>query len=198
VDFLQAKPEVDVVYGDVEVFTAEGDTIYNLISAPWNLLGIACAGLHAMQPATFFRSSAFRRSPGFNPVNPSCWDRELLVDLALSGSTFRHLSGVLAGHRLHAESITVSGRLRNVNARQHDRILEKVLGRSLRPLDRLLRPIYRIGWRLRSPRKVAEDVRWTVHPKGRLARMRRHVDPPLFAAEESAAVAADCPRASGI
>jgi len=164
---FREDPEIDVLYGDAAVVTRGGDEIARLASAPWDLRGVACGGLHAMQPATFFRREAFERSPGFNALNPSCWDRELLVDLALSGSRFRYLPEVLAGFRVYTDSISGSGRLRTENARQHDRILEKVLQRPLRPADRLLRNVYRLRWRLHRPGKVLQDLQWMLHPQGR-------------------------------
>jgi glycosyltransferase involved in cell wall biosynthesis len=167
VAFFRAAPGIDVVYGDGVALTSDGGRICRLLSAPWDLRGIACAGLHAVQPATFFRREAFERSPGFNTRNPSCWDRELLIDLALSGAEFRYLPEALAGHRVHDGSITGSGRLRSVNARQHEKILGKVLSRRSRVSDHVLRNFYRLRWRLLRPARVWQDLCWHLHPRGR-------------------------------
>jgi hypothetical protein len=61
------------------------------------------------QQGTFFRRNAFQRTNGFNLDNRTCWDRELMVDLAIAKAEFRVVSRPLGAFRLHTQSITGGG-----------------------------------------------------------------------------------------
>jgi glycosyltransferase involved in cell wall biosynthesis len=154
---LSAAPEVDVVYGDGLLIDQHGRRRSVLHSSPWNTRKVALSAFHVVQPATFVRRRSFDRVGGFNQQNPSCWDRELLVDLALSGARFHHARQLWAAFRLHPASITGSRKHLRINQQQHRRIISKALGRPPVYGDMLRRFVFRCERRLREPRVLLHD-----------------------------------------
>jgi glycosyltransferase involved in cell wall biosynthesis len=156
---FEAAPSADVIYGDGLLIDQRGRRRSVLPSSAWDTRKIALSAFHIVQPATFIRRRAFDRIDGFNQENPSCWDRELLVDLALAGASFAHVRQPWAAFRTHPASITGSRRLVQINEQQHGRILAKALGRPPAQADILYRFIYRCERRLRDPRVLLHDWR---------------------------------------
>jgi glycosyltransferase involved in cell wall biosynthesis len=134
-----AHPEADVVYGDGILVDATGTLRRRLYSDRWSLKRYAHGACMITQPATFFRRQAFARAGGFNPANRTCWDGELLIDLASQGARFRQLYEPLAAFRRHADSISGSGRLQREYDRECERLFQKIMKRKRTAADRLLR-----------------------------------------------------------
>jgi glycosyltransferase involved in cell wall biosynthesis len=155
--FIARHLEADVVYGDGLVIDGEGRVQRQLYSARWDVRGFAYGVLSAVQPATFIRRSAFLRSAGFNAENRTCWDRELLLDLSVLGARFAYLSEPLAAFRIHADSITGSGRLHSLSRQEHARLVRKFIGRAPARTDELRRMYYRFKRRALDPRIVVDD-----------------------------------------
>jgi hypothetical protein len=105
-------------------------------------------GAEAVQPATFFTAALFKQTHGFNTKNKTCWDAELLVDMADMGARFCHLREALAVFRLHKSSITGSGRLSSEYSADADRLFARIGGRPRRRTDVALEMYYRIRKRL--------------------------------------------------
>jgi hypothetical protein len=76
------------------------------ISDPLNLSMFAARCCLICQQATFFRREAFDKVEGFNISNKTCWDSELIVDMALAGFKVATLAKVLGYYRNYDTSIT--------------------------------------------------------------------------------------------
>jgi hypothetical protein len=74
----------------------------------------------------------------FNLENRTCWDGELIVDMALAGARIHQTKKILGEFRIYSDSITGSGRLREQIRKDHARISKKILGRELRKSEILL------------------------------------------------------------
>jgi glycosyltransferase involved in cell wall biosynthesis len=157
VELFEQQQEVDVLYGDGILIDAGGRRRGTLLSSPWDVYKVALSAYHVVQPSTFMRRESFRRAGGFNEQNPSCWDRELLVDLALSGARFQHVAAPWAAFRLHGESITGSRRHADINKIQHQRIVVKAFGRPPVPADTVRRLLFRCQRRLLQPAVLLTD-----------------------------------------
>jgi hypothetical protein len=105
-----------------------------------------------MQQATIVRRDAFFAVGGFNPLNRTSWDGELLVDLGLAGRELRHVEGFWGIFSIHPNSISGSGRLRSEFERDHVRLFEKIVGRSPARRDRIAFTLARVEKWLRDPR----------------------------------------------
>lgn len=147
---FRAMPAADVIYGNGVLIDAHDAARSWLRSDPWSIYALTLGVAQVVQPATFFRSSAYDRTTGFNAQNLTCWDTELMVDMALAGCRIMQVMPVLAAFRLHPESISGSGKGRSAHEANLARLFAKVHGR--RPSTRDLyvaRPALRVGRRLR-------------------------------------------------
>jgi glycosyltransferase involved in cell wall biosynthesis len=81
------------------------------------------------QQATFFPADAFVQAQGFNINNKTCWDYELFIRFLLNGLVHEVSPENLAVFKLHADSISGSGRFTANYLKELDQIFLKVLGR---------------------------------------------------------------------
>jgi glycosyltransferase involved in cell wall biosynthesis len=150
-DVFRRTPDADVVYGDGWIIDGDDRVVRHFESTPWGLRRCLYGGVSVLQQSTFFRREAFDRTAGFNTSNATCWDGELLVDLALSGARFRHVRADWAAFRLHADGISGSGRLEARYQQDRQRFVARARGRGQSPIDRVLRLSVRGAKLLRSP-----------------------------------------------
>lgn len=150
-DVFGRTPDVDVVYGDGWIIDGDDRVSRHFESTPWGLRRCLYGGVSVLQQSTFFRREVFDRTAGFNTLNVTCWDGELLVDLALAGARFRHVRADWAAFRLHAEGISGSGRLEARYREDRRRFVARTIGRSPSPIDPVLGLSARGAKLLRSP-----------------------------------------------
>jgi len=112
----------------------------------------------AIQPSTFIRRNAFLRCAGFNVENRDSWDGELLAALYLSGARIAVIEEFLSGYRLHAESITNSGRLADRMKQSAERRFRMLMGRDRQKHDRWLGLMLRAYKHLSRPEAFAERL----------------------------------------
>ncbi|MGA7711326.1 MAG: glycosyltransferase family 2 protein [Rhizomicrobium sp.] len=149
--FLSDHPEFDVICGHAWVTDRHDTRLRRVWSEPFTRLGVAYGAAVQIQPSTFIRRAAFMKCGGFNPANRSGWDGELLVDLFLSGSRIGIVDEFLSTYRLHADSITNSGRLSALSERFNEYRFLRLTGRSRRPLDGCVAIVFRLWKHLFSP-----------------------------------------------
>jgi glycosyltransferase involved in cell wall biosynthesis len=128
-------PSADVIYGNGFIVDIEHNPKRHVRSDPFGLRDYALGAGMVLQQATFFRKEALPRNP-FNVSNKTCWDGELLVDLALAGRRLVHIDSDWGCFRIHPQSITGSKLTAERYKRDHDRVAAKILGYepSTRPL----------------------------------------------------------------
>ncbi|WP_207426484.1 glycosyltransferase family 2 protein [Pedobacter sp. SYSU D00535] len=126
VNFYNANSNYDVYYGNAVIINEGTKLIGKIFSDKWNTELYALNGISIVQPSTFIRKSLFDLVGGFNTRNRSCWDGELLVDIALAGGRMTRMPSTLSGFRIHSNSITGSGRLSALFLQDCDRINEKI------------------------------------------------------------------------
>ena len=154
-----ADPAIDVICGNGTMIDADGRTTRSVYSSRFSLPAFAHGAMTFVQQANFFRATAFAAAGGFNIANRTCWDAELLVDLALAGARVRNVQDRLGGFRMYGESITGSGRFAEQTAKDLARIAEKALGRPRAPGDALRAPLYRLWRQATHPAGAIEGVR---------------------------------------
>ncbi|MDH3673079.1 MAG: glycosyltransferase [Gammaproteobacteria bacterium] len=141
--YFDKRPEIDVIYGHGLQLDAEGCPVRRLYSTRWGLRAYGFGECNVVQQATYFRSAAFKAIGGFNENNRTCWDGELLVDMALARGSFLRVSEYLGGFRIHQGSISGGGQLEAEYARDSTRLAEKALGRAAGRSDAFWRGLYR-------------------------------------------------------
>ncbi|HTX34754.1 MAG TPA: glycosyltransferase family 2 protein [Bryobacteraceae bacterium] len=125
-DFLERRPDVDVVYGNGNHIDEYDRVIEPYPTEDWDFerLKERC---FLCQPAVFFRRSVVER---FGPLDVQ-WhyalDYEYWLRLGKNGARFARIGAVLAGSRLHAETKTLGSRVK-VHAENND-MLRSLFGR---------------------------------------------------------------------
>jgi glycosyltransferase involved in cell wall biosynthesis len=136
-EVFRRTPDVDVVYGDGWIIDGEGRVRRHYESTPWGLRQYLYGGVSVLQQSTFFRRATFDRTGGFNTINTTSWDGELLVDMAMTGARFQHVRADWAAFRLHAEGISGSGRLEPKYNEDRQRFVTRAIGHDPGVADRV-------------------------------------------------------------
>lgn len=157
--YFETHPEIDVVCGHAWVTDSRGARLRKVWSEPFGRWSVAYGVSVQIQPSTFIRSAAFRKSGGFNVGNRSNWDGELLIDLFLTGARIAILDEVLSCYRLHGVSITASGRLDAAIRAFGSHRFRKLMGRDPGHFDRPIGRLLKLWKHLRSPMATLERVR---------------------------------------
>ena len=108
-DFLANHPDIAVVYGNANFIDAEGKLIGPCAHIePYNKHRLFHYSDFIVQPAAFFRRSAFQAVGGLDPNLNWTMDYDLWLKLARDRS-MQHIPQVLADYRWLGESKTASG-----------------------------------------------------------------------------------------
>jgi glycosyltransferase involved in cell wall biosynthesis len=162
ITFLSKNADVDVVSGCGYFTDAKGNRKKRIVPSKMTPWLYAHGGVSVFQQGTFFRAKSFSRVGGFNTHNSTCWDGELFLDMALAGARFSTLGQDLALFRLHEDSITGSGRLKEKYRADGDRLFKKVTGREQARSDWVLDQVARAAKFLVDPlyfpRRVASLI----------------------------------------
>lgn len=157
-DYFARHAEVDVVCGHCWVTDRRDNRLRRGWSEPFTRLSSAYGACVQIQPSTFFRRDAFRKTAGFNVENRRSWDGELLTDLFLGGARIAVIDACLSSYRLHEVSITNSGAMADQLAIFARKRFQKLMGRDWRPYDASIAIVLRCWKHLRNPRAFAERV----------------------------------------
>jgi glycosyltransferase involved in cell wall biosynthesis len=108
-EVFATRPDVHLVYGDVEWVTEEEQPLASVVTVePFNLDRLLSVGCFVSQPAAFFRRSAFEAVGKLREDLHWCIDYDLWIRL---GKRFQalYIPEKLAFYRWYAESKTASG-----------------------------------------------------------------------------------------
>jgi glycosyltransferase involved in cell wall biosynthesis len=131
-NFFKTHPDCDMAMGNGYKIDGRGQKTRHFVARDFSVRRFFYGGTQWLQQATFFRAGVFRRSPGFNLENRTCWDGELFVQIA-----------DLGGFRIHEASISGSGRMNEQYQRDCRRIFRQLRGHEWKATDELLRLLYR-------------------------------------------------------
>ncbi len=148
---FQLDRNVDVVYAHGFIIDHTGSIVRRFRSDKFNLWRSVYGGVCVMQQSTFFRRRAVQESGAFNTANRTCWDGELLLDLALAGKRLKLINDYWSVFTIHPGSISGSGRLAGEYLADQKRLFTKVVGREPRRIDMSLCVAARLGKWLASP-----------------------------------------------
>jgi GT2 family glycosyltransferase len=126
VKYLSEHPEVDMVYGDGDIIDAEGRVVKRFANTePYDLWRLVHVWDYIMQPATFFRRSAWEQAGGLDIDLHWCLDWDLWIKMGLK-APIAYLPEVLACSREYEATKTSTGgwkrlrEIRNVMGRYTD------------------------------------------------------------------------------
>jgi glycosyltransferase involved in cell wall biosynthesis len=158
VSFLEEHPDIDVVSGNAKVIDPEDRVLRLAYSDKFVLKRAAYGAVVLIQPSTFFRSTTFRKSGGFNVENRSTWDGELFTEMGIQGARFGLCDGIWSGYRLHSHSITSSLKMHDASVQYRRRVFRKVMGRDFRRLDNYISQGYKLLRHLLNMRDTVQRV----------------------------------------
>jgi glycosyltransferase involved in cell wall biosynthesis len=160
-DYFESNPQVDVVCGSGFKVDAVDRVIKRIMPTRFSKRLFIYGAVTLFQQGVFFRRSAFVETKGFNKDNRTCWDGELLLDMAINGRQFDVLHEDVATFRIHESSISGSGRLVEPYRKDCNRLFMKAMGREMNLADRLLMRLYRLEKWLMNPRATLSHITWT-------------------------------------
>lgn len=120
------NPSHDVYYSHGYMLMNETGKKYPIYSDLWSLEQFRSGVVSIIQQSTFIKKTAYEKTAGFNISNRTCWDGELIVDLALSGASFFRYKKHVALFRMHGESITGSQTVVELHKKTMARVREKI------------------------------------------------------------------------
>ncbi len=132
---FEAHPEIDVLCGSGFKIDGDGKILREIRASPVSRLRLVYGAANLFQQGVFFRASSFHAVRGFNIDNRTCWDGELLLDMAVHGSRFRASRRHLGLFRIHETSISGTNRLIDAFRQDGARMFRKVMQRERRPHD---------------------------------------------------------------
>jgi glycosyltransferase involved in cell wall biosynthesis len=142
-EFFEQNPDSDMAIGNGYTIDGQGQRIRHYKARNFSVPSYFYGGAQWLQQSTFFRAEVYRRSPGFNLENRTCWDGELFVNIANNGARIGYIRADLAGFRIHEASISGSGRMNEQYQKDSRRIFRQVIGHDWTPNDEVLRFFYR-------------------------------------------------------
>lgn len=152
VQALASYPSTDVLHAHALIVAPDGTPMQRFRSSRFDLMRFVYGGTNLPQQSTVFRAEAFFESGGFNRHNHTCWDAELIVDLALAGARFQRINDFWSIFRIHPNSISGSGRLEAAYFADQRRIRAKVRPPPSALTERLRSGRARVGKFLADPR----------------------------------------------
>jgi glycosyltransferase involved in cell wall biosynthesis len=135
---LQSRPEVAMVYGHSYIVNRQGEMVRRSHSVPFNLRRFAYGGVLIMQQSTFIRRQAFEEVGGFNEENRSCWDYELVMDMALRGCKLAMVDEFWSLYAIYPGSITASLNQNRKFETDRARMFRRMTNRDYDKTSRLL------------------------------------------------------------
>jgi glycosyltransferase involved in cell wall biosynthesis len=126
-EYMKGNPGIDVVSGDCQIIDAADRLLRISHSDRYSLSRYAFGAGVLIQPSSFFRAAAYRRTQGFNIDNRSNWDGELFVRMAQTGSRFGRSRRIWSGYRIHEQSITGTARMNDALLRYHARVFKEIM-----------------------------------------------------------------------
>lgn len=141
--FFLSHPERELAMGNGYKIDGQGNRLRHYTARDFSVRRFFYGGTQWLQQATFFRASAFQRSPRFNIQNRTSWDGELFLNLVNQGAKVGYIDADLGGFRIHEESISGSGRLNQQYQNDCRRLFKQHMGREWKRKDEILRFFFR-------------------------------------------------------
>lgn len=107
VDFLRARPEVGLVYGDANFIDESGHIIGRFLAAQTDYRRLRRGYVHIPQQAAFWRADLWKKVGPLDPTFYFAMDYDLWVRLAAQAPV-QYTPRLWANFRLHAQGKTIS------------------------------------------------------------------------------------------
>lgn len=109
VDYFEAHPEVDLLFGDCAYIDDKGKTFRVMKGIPFDIrVALMASPPGLFQQGAFWRRRVYERIGGFDETLHYTMDSEYWVRAGIMGCTLAYQPGVRGKFRFHSESKTVS------------------------------------------------------------------------------------------
>jgi glycosyltransferase involved in cell wall biosynthesis len=162
-EVFEQDPDCDIVMGDGLMVDADGNPIRRIRAAGFTVPRYFYGAATWLQQSTFFRRRAFEAAGGFNAMNRSCWDGELMVEMVMKGAQVRYLHRDLSLFRVHAKSITGSNRHKEMMQADTERMFLRASGRKWTATDTLRSCFFRVERLLTHPGAFESAIKARLH-----------------------------------
>lgn len=102
----QGFPELDVLLGGAWMVNEDGNPLRELRASQVTLEELLSGDASIIQQGMSFRLNTFSQLGGFNPVNRTCWDYELLCAMLHAGASVHSTQERFGVFRLHEASLS--------------------------------------------------------------------------------------------
>lgn len=138
-DYMVSHPEIDLVYGDINLIDAAGKHLYRAHPL-LDLRILVYENPFVPQQAMFWRRDLYERVGGVNSSLRFAMDYELTLKFLLERAKVSKIHKVLANFRVHPEA--KSSTIRHVMHSERDEILARLYPMEEGKLVRILKKIY--------------------------------------------------------
>ena len=150
VDAFSRQPVADVIIAGGSLVNGQGDAIRSFYPSKVTAKGYVNGAVTMFQQGMFFRAELFKKVGGFNKLNSTCWDGELLLRFVMNNARVVRVMEKVAAFRIYPESITGSQRFAAQYELDQARLFAEVYGNRLAPKG-WRRHFYRLGKILGDP-----------------------------------------------
>lgn len=130
VSMFSGNPDLDVLLGAGIEVDAEGRKIKSYYPSRVSPEAYVNGAVTLFQQGMFFRSRAFQQAAGFNVLNKTSWDGELLLSFLLKKLCFKRTMANFGAFRIYPESITGSQRFSSQFQLDQNRLHKLVYGEA--------------------------------------------------------------------
>lgn len=155
-DYFSNNPNTDVLFGNGNVIDEHGKLIKKIYTDSYSLRRFVYGNVTFIQPAVFFKKSAYKKVKGFNIKNNICWDGELFLDFGLHKMNIKRINKFLASFRLYSQSRSGSNTKQDEYLAVRNKLFEKTYKREYNMFDKFLHQLFRIEATLLNPRKIRQ------------------------------------------
>jgi GT2 family glycosyltransferase len=108
VDYFEAHPDIDLLFGDCVFIREDGQTVKTVRGREFCLTDGLSSKSSLLQPGAFWRRHVSERIGGFDESLHYTMDLDYWLRAALAGCQLDYVPGIRAAFRLHGQSKTVS------------------------------------------------------------------------------------------
>lgn len=150
-EFFDLSHDVDVVCGGGFIIDENGKTIRRVYSDNFDRRRFLLGAVTILQQSTFFRKKAFESTGGFNILNRTCWDGELMLSFSRRGKKIATVHEPWSAFRLYGGSISGSGQNYSQFQKDFERFFIEEYGHPMNRTDRILASVMRYEKWLLNP-----------------------------------------------
>lgn len=140
--FFSKNKNAKIMLGRGYIIDEHDNYLRYIIPSQFSVRRFVTGGFRFIQQGMFFKRVAFESCGGFNPHNATCWDGELLLDMALAGNNVACSKDAIGFFRMQESSITFTGKLNDTYYLDKERLFFKAMGRKRSYIDYIYNTVY--------------------------------------------------------